>query len=89
MISPLWAKVSARLPESVDRAELKENLIRLIKTASSLQTVSDLENLRTDPEFISALKAVASASGHEDIGVDDFLVFLLGDGEASRDWKER
>lgn len=80
VIAPLWAKVSARLPESVDRAELKENLIRLIKTASSLQTVSDLENLRTDPDFISALKAVASASGHEDIGVDDFLVFLLGDG---------
>ncbi|WP_194434089.1 hypothetical protein [Paenibacillus segetis] len=84
VISPIWAKVRSHLPESVDPIELRDNIVFIIRTASSLGSVSDLEQLRNDPEFIRVLKAVASASGHEDIGVDDFLVFLLGDGESRK-----
>lgn len=80
VISPIWAKVRSNLPESVDPIELRDNIVFIIRTASSLGSVSDLEQLRNDPEFIGVLRAVASASGHEDISVDDFLTFLFGDG---------
>lgn len=80
LISPIWSKVNARLPETVDRKELREGLIHLFKTVSTIQTMSELEELRSNPEFNATLRMIAAAFGHEDLSVDDFIVFLFGDG---------
>ncbi len=90
LIDPIWNKISPKLPASVDQAELKSNLFRLVKAVGSFQfdpQASKLEEIRTNPEFRATLKTIAAAGGDENIKMDDFLVFLFGDG-AGRDGVE-
>lgn len=83
LIDPLWNKISAKLPASVDQAELKICLFRIFKAIGSLRydpQLSDLEAIRTNPEFIAALETIAAAGGHPNVSMDDFLILLFGDG---------
>ncbi|WP_053372376.1 DUF1542 domain-containing protein [Paenibacillus sp. FJAT-27812] len=83
LIDPVWNKISAKLPETVDQAELKASLFRLVKAVGSFRydpNASDLEAIRTNPEYRATLKTIAAAGGDENIRLDDFLVFLFGDG---------
>jgi hypothetical protein len=84
LIDPIWNKISAKLPASVDQAKLKTSLFQLIKAVGSFQfdpQASDLEAIRTNPEFRETLKTIAVAGGdNSNINMDDLLVFLLGDG---------
>lgn len=86
LIDPIWNKISGKLPASVDQAELKTSLFRLVKIVGSFQfdpQASDLEAIRTNPEFRTALSTLVAAGGGGNIMMDDLLVFLFGDG-ASR-----
>ncbi|MDF2837617.1 MAG: hypothetical protein K0Q63_3257, partial [Paenibacillus sp.] len=83
LLDPVWNKIAAKLPESADEAELKKTLFRIVKAVGSFRydpEASDLEAIRTNPEYRAALKTIAAAGGHPDIVMDDFLVFLFGDG---------
>lgn len=83
LIDPIWNKISAKLPASVDKAELKASLFRIIKAVGSFRydpQASDLEAIRTNPEFRATIKTIAAAGGDENIKLDDFLVFMFGDG---------
>ncbi|NIK79529.1 hypothetical protein FHS15_004690 [Paenibacillus castaneae] len=83
LLDPIWIKISAKLPESVDQGELKASLFRIVKAVGSFQYdpgASNLEAIRTNPEFRSTLKTIAAASGDPNITIDDFLIFLFGDG---------
>ncbi|TJY43447.1 hypothetical protein E5161_06070 [Cohnella pontilimi] len=84
LLDPIWNKISGKLPESVDQAELKESLFRLVKAVGSFRydpKASDLEAIRTNPEFRATLQTIAAAGGHDNLKMDDFLVFLFGDGD--------
>ncbi|MCD9024070.1 hypothetical protein [Cohnella silvisoli] len=90
LLDPIWNKISAKLPATVDQAELKISLFRLVKAVGSFRydpQASDLEAIRTNPEFRATLKTIAAAGGDASIKMDDFLVFLFGDG-AGRDGVE-
>ncbi|OMF21251.1 hypothetical protein BK133_28695 [Paenibacillus sp. FSL H8-0548] len=83
LIDPIWKKISAKLPETADQAELKASLFQLLKDVGSFRydpTASDLEAIRTNPEYRATLKTIAAAGGDENIKLDDFLVFMFGDG---------
>lgn len=83
LIDLIWNKISPKLPASVDQAELKISLFRLVKAVGSFQydpQTSELEKIRTNPEFRATLKTIAAVGGDENIKMDDFLVFLFGDG---------
>ncbi|OPA80031.1 hypothetical protein BVG16_04575 [Paenibacillus selenitireducens] len=80
LIDPIWKKVIAKLPANIDQAELKASLSRLIKAIGSIQSMADIEALRTNPEFRATLKLIAAAVGDENLKMDDLLVFLFGDG---------
>lgn len=87
LIDPIWDKISAKLPASVDQAELKRSLFRIVKAVGSLRLdpqSSDLEDIQSNPEFIAALKMIAAAGGHSNVSMDDFLIFLFGDGSHAR-----
>lgn len=87
LIDPLWNKISPKLPASVDQAELKSSLFRIVKSIGSLRydpQLSDLEAIRTNPEFIATLKTIAAAGGHPNVSMDDFLILLFGDGGHAR-----
>ncbi|TVY01246.1 hypothetical protein [Cohnella terricola] len=82
LIDPIWNKISAKLPPSVDQTEMKASLFRLVKAVGSIRYdagASDLEAIRTNPEFRAVMKTIAAAAG-ENIQMDDFLVFMFGDG---------
>jgi hypothetical protein len=83
LIDPIWNKISVKLPSSVDQAQLKTSLFKLVKAVGSFRydpQASDLEAIRTNPEFRATLKTIAAAGGDANITIDDFLVFLFGDG---------
>ncbi|WP_373230134.1 hypothetical protein [Cohnella sp.] len=83
LIDPIWNKISDNLPASVDQAELKASLFRIVKAVGSFRydpQASELEKIRTNPEFRATLKTIAAAGGNANIKMDDFLVFLFGDG---------
>jgi hypothetical protein len=40
-----------------------------------------LEAIRTNPQYRATLKTIAAASGVKSLKVDDFLIFLFGDGK--------
>ncbi|WP_424767434.1 hypothetical protein [Paenibacillus sp. sgz302251] len=83
LLDPVWNKISAKLPESVDQAKLKTNLFRMVKAVFSIRydvAASDLEAIRMNSEFRVTLKTISAAGGDANIVMDDFLVFLLGDG---------
>lgn len=80
LVDPIWKKVRAQLPANVDPKELKESLSRLIQAVGSIQSIADIEALRSDPEFRATLKLIAAAAGDENLRVDDLLVFVFGDG---------
>ncbi|WP_054023203.1 hypothetical protein [Bacillus sp. FJAT-28004] len=87
LIDPIWTKISAKLPESADKAELKASLFRLIKAVGSFRydpEATDLEAIRTNPEFRATLKTIAAAGGDENIRLEDFLVFMFGDGSSRK-----
>ncbi|WP_339204770.1 hypothetical protein MHH56_27235 [Paenibacillus sp. FSL K6-3182] len=87
LIDPIWTKISEKLPESADKAELKASLFRLIKAVGSFRydpEASDLEAIRTNPEFRATLKTIAAAGGDENIRLEDFLVFMFGDGSSRK-----
>ncbi|QAY67204.1 hypothetical protein [Paenibacillus protaetiae] len=87
LLDPVWDKIAAKLPESADAAALKTNLFSMIQAAGSIRYdsgASDLEAIRTNPQFRATLKAIAAAGGDSGITMDDFIVFLFGDG-GSRD----
>ncbi|WP_152393662.1 hypothetical protein [Paenibacillus guangzhouensis] len=87
LVDPIWKKVIAQLPANIDPKELKESLFRLIQAVGSIQSIADIEALRTDPEFRATLKLIAAAAGDENLRVDDLVVFVFGDG-GSRDGLE-
>ncbi|WP_179215660.1 hypothetical protein [Paenibacillus sp. MY03] len=83
LLDPVWNKISTKLPDHVDEPELKRTLFRIVKSVGSFRydpEASDLEEIRTNPEYRAALKTIAAAGGNPDIVMDDFLVFLFGDG---------
>lgn len=83
LLDPVWNKIASKLPEDADEAGLKRTLFRIVKAVGSFRydpDASDLEEIRTNPEYRAALKTIAAAGGHADITMDDFLVFLFGDG---------
>lgn len=87
LIDPVWNKISAKLPVSVDQTELKASLFRLIKAFVSFRydpNASDLEAIRTNPEYRAALKTIAAAGGVENIRLEDFMIFLFGDGSSQK-----
>lgn len=87
LIDPIWNKISGKLPESVDQAELKASLFRLIRAVGSFRynpEASDLEAIRTNPEYRATLKTIAAAGGVGNIKLDDFLVFMFGDGSSRK-----
>ncbi|MFD0958222.1 hypothetical protein [Paenibacillus chungangensis] len=87
LLDPVWGKISANLPEHADEQELKRNLFRIIKAVGSFRydpQASQLEAIRTNPEFRATLKTIAAAGGNANITIDDFLVFLFGDGGSRR-----
>ncbi|WP_018755700.1 hypothetical protein [Paenibacillus terrigena] len=79
-IDPIWKKVIAQLPANIDPKELKESLFRVVDAVGSIQSIADIEALRSDPEFRATLKLIAAAAGAENLRVDDLLVFIFGDG---------
>ncbi|WP_168121081.1 hypothetical protein [Paenibacillus sp. HB172176] len=83
LLAPIWNKISAKLPEDIDQSALRASLFRLIQEAKAIQydpKVTDLEAIRTNPEYRATLKTIAAAGGYTDVTMDDFLVFLFGDG---------
>ena len=80
LVDPIWKKVIAKLPANIDPKELKESLFRLIQAVGSIQSISDIEELRTNPEFRATLKLIASSAQAENLRMDDILVFVFGDG---------
>lgn len=83
LLDPIWNKISPKLPESVDQDALKASLFRIIKAVGSIQYdpgASNLEAIRTNPEYRATLKTIAALGGDANITIDDFLVFLFGDG---------
>ncbi|RED54842.1 hypothetical protein [Cohnella lupini] len=87
LIDPIWNKISDNLPETVDQAQLKTSLFRLVKAVGSFRydpQASDLEAIRANPEFRATLKTIAAAGGDASINMDDFLVFLFGDGAGKK-----
>ncbi len=83
LLDPVWNKIAPNLPEDADEAELKETLFRIVQAVGSFRydpEASDLEKIRSNPEYRAALKTIAAAGGNPDIVMDDFLVFLFGDG---------
>ncbi|WP_317618303.1 fibronectin type III domain-containing protein [Paenibacillus sp. PL91] len=66
LIDPLWNKISPKLPASVDQTELKSSMFRIVKAVGSMRydpQLTDLEAIRTNPEFIATLKTIAAAGG--------------------------
>jgi hypothetical protein len=87
LIDPIWNKISAKLPASVDQAELKSSLFRIVKAIGSLRydpQWSELEDIRTNPEFVAALKTISTAGGNSNVSMDDILILLFGDGSHAR-----
>lgn len=80
LIDPIWNKMSGKIPVYVDQVKLKASLFGLIKTVGSFQSVADVEAFKSDPEFQATLKMLAAASGTDKSDVNDFLIFLFGDG---------
>lgn len=83
LIDPIWNKISAKLPHADDQAELKSSLFRFMKAIGSINydsQASDLDHIRTNPEYRAVLKTLASAGGHSNLTIDDFMMFLSGDG---------
>ncbi|MCU6707977.1 hypothetical protein M6D81_04555 [Paenibacillus sp. J5C_2022] len=87
LLDPMWGKISANLPDDANEQELKANLFRIVKAVGSFRydpQASQLEAIRTNPEFRATLKTIAAAGGSANITIDDFLVFLFGDGGSRR-----
>ncbi|MEC0090674.1 hypothetical protein [Paenibacillus macquariensis] len=80
LFDPIWNKIRVRIPESVDQTELKAGIFRLIQAVGSIQSKTDLDAFRSNPDFQAMLKMIAAASGNMNIGTNDLLVFLFGDG---------
>jgi len=83
LLDPVWSKIAAKLPEDADEAVLKRRLFSIVKAVGSFHydpKASDLEEIRTNPEYRETLKTIAAAGGHPNIVMDDFLLFLFGDG---------
>lgn len=80
LIDPIWLKIRDRIPASVDRTELKTGVYELIQAVGAIQNRADLEAFRSDPKFRETLKVIGAASGDPNVGTDDLLVFLFGDG---------
>jgi hypothetical protein len=84
LIDPVWNRIAPKLPASVDQAKLKASLFEIIKAIGSFQydpQASDLEAIRTNPQYRATLKTIAAASGVKSLKIDDFLLFLFGDGK--------
>ncbi|MGF7046841.1 hypothetical protein J2T13_001343 [Paenibacillus sp. DS2015] len=85
LIDPVWNRIAIKLPASVDKTELKASFFKLIKAVGSIQydpKATELEEIRTNPEYRATLKTIAAASGNSNLVIDDFLVFMFGDGDA-------
>lgn len=83
LIDPVWNKIAANLPQTANQAELKSSLFRLIKAIGSVSydsLASNLDDIRTNPEYRATMKTLAAAGGHTDITMDDLMTFLSGDG---------
>ncbi|WP_438349499.1 hypothetical protein ACP8HI_02095 [Paenibacillus sp. FA6] len=87
LIDPVWNKIATKLPASVDKTKLKASFFQLIKAVGSIQydpKATELEAIRTNPEYRATLKTIAAASGNSNLVIDDFLMFMFGDGEAHK-----
>jgi hypothetical protein len=86
LIDPVWNKIKLKRPAYVDQAKLRTDLFRFVNTVR-LYLLDPQENvldqIRSDPEFRSALQIISSAAGLPSLTMEDFLLFLFGDG-ASR-----
>jgi hypothetical protein len=83
LLDPVWNKLVLKLSPETDQAALKQVLFALLRQASAARydsTASDLEAIRTNPEYRAAIKTIAAAGGVTNVTMDDFLIMLFGDG---------
>lgn len=82
LIDPIWDKISLKLPASADQMKMKKHFFQFLKDLRLYllnPLTEDLEQIRTNSDYISMLKSISSAAGQPSLTVDDFLLFLLGD----------
>ncbi|QJD87444.1 hypothetical protein HH215_32555 [Cohnella herbarum] len=83
LIDPIWNRIAPRLPDSIDQAQLKASLFEIVKAVGAMQynpQLSELEAIRTNPEYRATLKTIATAARVKRLTIDDYLIFLFGDG---------
>ncbi|RKP53851.1 hypothetical protein D7Z26_10660 [Cohnella endophytica] len=83
LLDPIWNKIAAKLPNTVDKAAMKTSLFRLFKAVGSVPydpQWESLEAIRVNPEYRATLKAIAEAAGIGGISMEDLVEFLFGDG---------
>ncbi|WP_157272954.1 S-layer homology domain-containing protein [Paenibacillus daejeonensis] len=82
-IDPIWNKLADDLPEA-EHATIKQNLFEFVTAVGGIwydPNLTDLEAIRNDPDYRSALVAVASAAGYgdqTDLTVPDIFEFIFG-----------
>ncbi|XID93099.1 hypothetical protein ACF3MZ_00735 [Paenibacillaceae bacterium WGS1546] len=83
LLDPIWSKISARLPESVDREAAKTDMLRWVKALASARydpTLSEFRAIRWNPEFIAFIRMMEAAGGGVNVTIMDAVEFLWGDG---------
>ncbi|CAM4491576.1 hypothetical protein PAEN110709_23250 [Paenibacillus endophyticus] len=87
LIDPIWNKMSLKLPAHVDKEKVKADLFRFFKAVIVSQLdpqASDLENIRSNADYRAALQAISAAAGQPSLTLEDFLIFLYGDGNSRK-----
>ncbi|MGO4546805.1 hypothetical protein AB4Z29_18570 [Paenibacillus sp. 2TAB23] len=87
LIDPIWNKMALKLPAHVDKVKVKADLFRFFKAVIVTQLdpqASELENIRSNSDYRAALQAISAAAGQPSLTLEDFLIFLYGDGNSRK-----
>ncbi|WP_339209206.1 hypothetical protein MHH56_15620 [Paenibacillus sp. FSL K6-3182] len=87
LIDPVWNKILLKLPAHVDKVKVKADLFRFLKAVIVSQfdpKASELENIRGNADYRAAIQAISAAAGQPSLTLEDFLLFLYGDGNSRK-----
>ncbi|MGM0880082.1 MAG: S-layer homology domain-containing protein [Bacillota bacterium] len=85
LIDPVWNKIEGKLTfaSDADKARFKESLFKFLKAVGTIiydPSLTDLEAIRSNPEYVSAIQLLATTGGQPNLTIDQILTFLLGNG---------
>ncbi|MFC5649853.1 S-layer homology domain-containing protein [Paenibacillus solisilvae] len=85
LIDPVWNKIVDKLNfvNTEDEAHFKESLFKFLKAVGTIMydpNLEDLEAIRSNPEYRSAIQLLAEIGGQPNLTIDQILTFLLGNG---------